>query len=256
MVARLGADIYQEKEMLEEFLHRSGDMHSLCAKLVFHEELKDIPVEKVAELRPDLRKKVKSIEFSQQFGGGAKAVADAMGCSRKEAEVFVQAYKDGFKGITKFKEQGSKFVRENGYIIISKHTGLRLHWEDWKKWREIEDLPDQIRNYEYTSDEIKEHNMAGAKYDRLALNVVTQGTGAEIIKLSVILLGNWILKKGYFGKILLCDMVHDELVLEYPKEIAYEVTPMVTKCMEYAAAQLCKSLPIPAKPECGDHWIH
>ena len=25
MVARLGADIYEEKEMLEEFLHRSGD---------------------------------------------------------------------------------------------------------------------------------------------------------------------------------------------------------------------------------------
>ena len=65
--SRLGADIYEEKEMLEEFLHRSGDMHSLCAKLVFYEELKDIPIEKIKDLRPDLRKKVKSIEFSQQF---------------------------------------------------------------------------------------------------------------------------------------------------------------------------------------------
>lgn len=42
-------------------------MHSLCAKLVFYEELKDIPIEKIKDLRPDLRKKVKSIEFSQQF---------------------------------------------------------------------------------------------------------------------------------------------------------------------------------------------
>lgn len=42
-------------------------MHSLCAKLVFHEDLKDIPVKDIAKVRPDLRKKVKPIEFSQQF---------------------------------------------------------------------------------------------------------------------------------------------------------------------------------------------
>ena len=65
--SRLGADIYDEPEMLEEFLNRSGDMHSLCAKLVFHEELKDIPIEEIKDKRPDLRKKVKPIEFSQQF---------------------------------------------------------------------------------------------------------------------------------------------------------------------------------------------
>ena len=65
--SRLGADIYNEPEMLEEFLHRSGDMHSLCAKLVFHEELKDVAIEDIKTLRPDLRKKVKPIEFSQQF---------------------------------------------------------------------------------------------------------------------------------------------------------------------------------------------
>lgn len=208
--SRLGADIYEEPEMLEEFLHRSGDMHSLCAKLVFHEELKDIPIEKIKDLRPDLRKKVKSIEFSQQFGGGAKAVANSMGCSFQEANKFVQAYKDGFKGIAKFKEIGSNFVRNNGYILISKHTGLRLNWEDWKKWRAIEDMPENLRNHEYTADELKEHNMAAAKWDRLALNVVTQGTGAEIIKLSVILLGNWILKHNYFGIVKICDMVHDD----------------------------------------------
>lgn len=65
--SRLGADIYNEPEMLKEFLEGSGDMHSLCAKLVFHEDLKDIPVKDIAKVRPDLRKKVKPIEFSQQF---------------------------------------------------------------------------------------------------------------------------------------------------------------------------------------------
>ena len=173
--SRLGADIYNEPEMLEEFLHRSGDMHSLCAKLVFHEELKDVAIEDIKTLRPDLRKKVKPIEFSQQFGGGAGAVADALGCSREEAQKFVKAYADGFKGITEFKKKGSAFVRKYGYVLICEHTGHKLYWEDFKKWREIEDLPEYIYKREYTSEERKEHEGAAAKWDRMALNAPTQG---------------------------------------------------------------------------------
>ena len=62
---------FEESQVLKELQIKSLQdnilMHSLCAKLVFHEELKDIPIEKIKDLRPDLRKKVKSIEFSQQF---------------------------------------------------------------------------------------------------------------------------------------------------------------------------------------------
>lgn len=254
--SRLGADIYNEKEMLEEFLHRSGDMHSLCAKIVFHEELKDVPIEQIKDVRPDLRKKVKPIEFSQQFGGGGKAVADALGCSMEEASKFVKAYADGFKGISEFKQKGSRFVRNNGYVLICKRTGIKLWWEDWKKWREMEDLPEELQRREYTSEERKIHNTAGAKWDRMALNSPTQGTGAEIIKLATIMFFWWLVKEGYFNQVLICDMVHDEIVVEFPAELKDIVPPMLKKCMEKAAAQLCTSLPIPAVPETGDHWIH
>ena len=124
--SRLGADIYNEPEMLREFIEGSGDIHSLCAKLVFHEELKDVEIKDIKHVRPDLRKKVKPIEFSQQFGGGPGAVADALGCSKEEATKFVRAYANGFKGISAFKAAGSKFVREKGYIVICKHTGHKI----------------------------------------------------------------------------------------------------------------------------------
>ena len=62
--SRLGADIYQEPTMLKEFLEGSGDMHSLCAKMVFAEELKDVEIKDIKKVRPDLRKKVKSVEFN------------------------------------------------------------------------------------------------------------------------------------------------------------------------------------------------
>ena len=254
--SRLGADIYNEPEMLEEFLHRSGDMHSLCAKLVFHEELKDIPIEEIKYKRPDLRKKVKPIEFSQQFGGGAGAVADALGCSREEASKFVKAYADGFKGITEFKKKGSAFVRKYGYVLICEHTGHKLYWEDFKKWREIEDLPEYIYKREYTSEERKEHEGAAAKWDRMALNAPTQGSGIAILKLSMTLFFKWLCNEGYFNKVLLCNLIHDEAVIEYPEELKDIVVPKLKEYMEKGASVLCKKLPIPCVPETGDHWIH
>ena len=254
--SRLGADIYNEPEMLEEFLHRSGDMHSLCAKLVFHEELKDIPIEEIKDKRPDLRKKVKPIEFSQQFGGGAGAVADSLGCSREEAQKFVKAYADGFKGITEFKKKGSEFVRTHGYVLICEHTGHKLYWEDFKKWRDIEDTPEYIYKREYSSEERKEHEGAAAKWDRMALNAPTQGSGIAILKLSMTLFFKWLCKEGYFNKVLLCNLVHDEAVIEYPEELKDIVVPKLKYYMEKGASILCKKLPIPCVPETGDHWIH
>lgn len=254
--SRLGADIYNEPAMLEEFLHRSGDIHSLCAKMVFHEELKDIPIEEIKDKRPDLRKKVKPIEFSQQFGGGPGAVADALGCSREEAQKFVKAYADGFKGITEFKKKGSAFVRSNGYIVICQHTGHKIYWEDFKKWREIEDLPEYIYKREYSEKERKEHEGAAAKWDRMSLNTPTQGTGIAILKLSMTLFFKWLCKEGYFGKILICDLIHDEAVIEYPKNLKDIVVPKLKEYMEKGASVLCKRLPIPAVPETGLYWIH
>ena len=67
---------------------------------------------------------------------------------------------------------------------------------------------------------------------------------------------NWIVTNDYFGKVLICDLVHDEAVVEAPKEIADLAFNKLKECMEKAAAVICKSLPIPASPEIGDHWIH
>lgn len=254
--SRLGADIYQDQEMLKEFLEGSGDMHSLCAKLVFHDELEGIEVKDIKKLRPDLRKKVKPIEFSQQFGGGPRAVADALGCSTAEAKKFVKAYADGFKGVSAFKEKGSRFVRKNGYIIICKYTGHRLNWQDHAKWREIEDVPEQIRVREYSEHELREHDGAAAKWDRLALNVVTQGSGIIILKYAMTMFFKWIIENNLFEKVLICDLVHDEAVIEYPEDMRDVVESKLVKAMEKAASVFCKSLPIPAEPATGLHWIH
>ena len=66
--ARLGADIYQEKSMINEFLNGSGDMHSLCAYMVYTDIIpRNTPIKDIKKLYPHQRKEVKSIEFSQQL---------------------------------------------------------------------------------------------------------------------------------------------------------------------------------------------
>lgn len=57
--SRLAADIYNEPVLLEEFLHGSGDAHSVFAKAFFPKELEGIDVKDIATKRPDLRKRAK-----------------------------------------------------------------------------------------------------------------------------------------------------------------------------------------------------
>jgi DNA polymerase-1 len=265
--ARLGADIYNEPEMLKEFIEGSGDMHSLCAKMVFSEELKDIEVKDIKKLRPDLRKKVKSVEFAKQFGGTAFAIASSLGCSLEEAQNFSDYYDNGFKGVTSFKRKGSKEVREKGYVLMSPITGHKMYWWDWNCWKKRQKLFDSSEwdwntyrtLHKGTGDSVhlmvKEHFKAASKWDRMALNAPTQGGGAIIIKHAAINLFNWIVDHNYFNKIHLCAMVHDEVVCDYPEEVS-EFPKVLETVMEEAAAEYCKSLSIPAEAAVGDHWIH
>lgn len=264
--SRLGADIYQEKSMIDEFLHGSGDMHSLCAYMVYKEIPRDTPISEIAERYPKLRKAVKPIEFSQQFGGSEFAIQGAMGCTLEEAQEFKRAYDEGFPGIAKFKAKGSQFVRANGYVLMCQYSGHKMYWWDWEQWKERQARYSQPgfwdeykAHHKGTGDalalEVKHHFQAASKWDRMALNGPTQGSGIVILKIAMRKFFEWILANGYFNKVKLCALVHDEAVIEFPKDI--EDAPQVLKtCMEEAAALVCKSLPIPSKPETSDHWVH
>ena len=51
-------------------------------------------------------------------------------------------------------------------------------------------------------------------------------------------------------------MVHDEFNVEAPDEIAEEMSDLLIKCMSKAGDQFCKTVPLTAEAEIGDHWIH
>ena len=264
--SRLGADIYNEKSMIDEFLYGSGDMHSLCAYMIYKDEIpRDTNIKDIKKLFPKLRKDVKSIEFSQQFGGSEFSIMGSMGCSIEEARAFKEAYDKGFPGITAFKQKGSKFVRQNGYVLICQETGHKMYWWDWEKWKEeqesfTEQFWEEYRQFHKgTNDEIAQmvsrHFKVASKWDRMALNGPTQGTGACILKDAATALFNWVIDNNLFGKVKFCAFVHDEICVEFPKEMDF-FPKMLEKLMQDSAAKYCKALPIPAEASVGSYWIH
>lgn len=267
MEARIGAEVYNEKMLLDEFLYRSGDTHAAYAKVVFAEELKDIDVTEIKAKRPDLRNKVKSVEFAVQFGSDGTAVAPQLGISKEEARQLVTNLLSGMKGLASYKEKAGKALMKTGYVEIMPQTGHKSYWWDYNVWKERQKSFDSKFWEDYklyhkgTGDEVaimvKKHFQAVSKWrDRNSLNMPTQGGGAVVLKDAMITWFNWVVDNGYFGKILLVNLTHDECNSEFPEELKDTYPKIVEDIMEKAAAKYYHKLPIPAVAEVGQYWIH
>lgn len=182
--ARLAGDIYNDQAIKDIFLN-DIDSHSMYAKIFFKKELEGVDVKDIKKLRPDLRQKAKGPEFALNFGGGVSAIMSSIGCTEEEANEIIRNYEEGFKGTAEFAKKGSKFVRENGYVVMNPMTGHRMIWWDWNEWKErgktfTPEFWEDYRNYHKgTGDAIalmvKTHFKAASKWDRMARNAPTQG---------------------------------------------------------------------------------
>lgn len=266
--SRLAADIYQDKEFYKEFTEGSGDTHSMFAWVVFRKECEECGctgVQDVKKKAPQWRKAVKAVEFAYLFGAAAPTISKAADCSVEQAQAYLDALDKGFVGVSSFAKKGSAFVRSHGYILISPVTGHKMYWWDWDKWKEVQasftqEFWDEYRTWHKGTGDavammVREHFQAAGKYDRMARNTPTQGTGACILKHAMTQLFNWIVLNNYFNKVHICCSVHDEIVCDYPETLT-EFPNILESIMESSASVFCKSLPIPAEASVGTHWIH
>lgn len=189
--SRLGADIYNEPAMIEEYLYGSGDIHSLVAKACFPQELADVPVKEIKKKRPDLRKKAKAPEFAKQFGGGAFSISESLGISIEEAQKIEQSYDESFKGITTYAKKALDLIKQNGYILIHPLTGHKVYWYEYKMWKKRQSSFDEsfmqyykkLKNsltpeeFNKTKEKkvLSKHYKIISKWGRLGLNSPTQG---------------------------------------------------------------------------------
>lgn len=126
------ANISKDKAMIELFLHGCGDLHSLVAKMVYPDELRDIPVEQVKRVRPDLRKKAKAPEFTFAYGGDANTLIGRDHIPEDEARAIEANYKKGFPGVAAYQSYQRKIVMQLGYINTCPEVGFRAHIYDFE----------------------------------------------------------------------------------------------------------------------------
>lgn len=85
---------------------------------------------------------------------------------------------------------------------------------------------------------------------------MVQGSAADCTKYASYLLWKWILENNYFGIVKTVNIVHDEILVECPEDIAELVSEKVRECMETAGKYFCKRVPLSAAPQIADYWVH
>lgn len=267
------ANISKDKAMIDLFLHGCGDLHSLVAKMVYPDELKDIPVEQVKKLRPDLRKKAKAPEFTFAYGGDANTLISKDHIPEEEAKLIEANYKKGFPGVAAYQSYQRKVVMQLGYINTCPEVGFRAYIYDfeeldriqkqfnqefWTKYRKlkIENPSDPIVN------DVKYYFKRKSASERQSINYPIQSRGSAIFKIAAVNLFNWVVNNGLFGIVKFCIPAHDEFNIEAPEEIAEQVADKLHECMVRAGKFICKIVPLEAEVSrlkngtLPTYWIH
>jgi DNA polymerase-1 len=198
---RIMAHLSGDQNLLKAF-QQGQDVHRATAAEVFGVNL--------AQVTNDQRRSAKAINFGLIYGMSAFGLARQLNISRKQAAEYIELYFERYPGVQHYMNQVRHLAAENGYVET--HFGRRLY------------LP-----------EINSSNgMRRQAAERTAINAPMQGTAADIIKLAMINVDNWLQTNQLKSRMIM--QVHDELVLEVPEDEYKQVVLGVTECMESAAS--------------------
>ena len=246
------------------------DGHSFVAKMCFPNELADIPENKVAELRPDLRKASKGCKFCFHYGGQPITAATNLGIPIETAEKVYVNYFNSFPGIKAYFEKVQKEAKERGYILISELTGHKVFSYKWDEYlersKEINKAfwEQRKRAIAENNEELKQElqrkltwvSSYRGNIERAALNYPVQGTAALITKLAVVKLFEYLLNNNLLFTVKICTLVHDEILIECPISIQEQMKKVLVDCMEDAGSVFVTCVKLKAVAQSSDHWLH
>lgn len=219
---RLAAILSGDQKLMEIF-QRGEDAHAGVAARVFK-----VPV---GEVDKAMRIKAKTINFGILYGMGVTALQKNLGTDRKEAQEFYNQYFSTFSGLAAYLDRVKADTERKGYTETM--FGRRRYFSGFRS-----PLP-YIR----------------AQAERMAINAPIQGTQADIIKLAMRKIDDWIRRNGDENKIYLVLQVHDELVFEVSRELVDEAAKNFKKIMETVIPQeKMAGVPIVAEAHVGDNW--
>ena len=202
---------------LQHAFATGADVHRATASEVFGVGLD--------EVSSDQRRAAKAINFGLIYGMGVFGLASNLGITRDAAQAYIDRYFARYPSVAQYMESTKVSARELGYVQTV--FGRKL-------W-----LP-EIRGGSGPRRQ-------GA--ERAAINAPMQGTAADLIKLAMIAVQNWIIKEKMASRIVM--QVHDELVLEVPQDELEVVRERVPALM-CNVAEL--RVPLLAEVGVGSNW--
>ncbi len=213
---RLAAVMAQDKNFIKAF-QDGADIHKRTAAEILEKDENDITREE--------RSAAKAINFGILYGMGSRNLARSSGLSKEAAEVFLARYFELHPGISNYIKTTKAFAHKKGYVETM--FGRRRYLPD------IHSGMQQLRS--------------GA--ERMAVNMPIQGTQADLVKMAMISVQDYIEKNNLSVKMLL--QVHDELVFEIKNSDLNIVIPPIRAIME----NIWKSeVPLIVDVEVGKNW--
>ncbi|HVP63802.1 MAG TPA: DNA polymerase, partial [candidate division Zixibacteria bacterium] len=190
---------YSEDPLLVEAYRRGDDIHTLTAAQVFGVPPMMIDAEH--------RRRAKAVNFGIVYGLSAFGLSQQLGIDRKEAQSFIDAYFEKYKGVRQFIDATLEQARRDGYVRTI--------------FGRVRPIPDILS---------KNPNQRGFA-ERTAVNTPLQGTAADLIKLAMIAIDRELALRKLRSQMLL--QVHDELVFECPEDEVEQVRELVRDNMEH-----------------------
>ncbi|MDE0875587.1 MAG: DNA polymerase I [Porticoccaceae bacterium] len=213
---RIMAHLSEDPSLLAAFA-AGQDIHRATAAEVFGTDTESVTV--------DQRRSAKAINFGLIYGMSAFGLARQLNIGRKQAADYIELYFQRYPGVQHYMNNIRHSAAEFGYVET--YFGRRLY------------LP-----------EISSSNgMRRQAAERTAINAPMQGTAADIIKLAMISVDDWLQNSDLDSVIIM--QVHDELVLEVPEQELEIVSAGLAQRMEQATSL---KVPLVVDVGVGDNW--
>ncbi len=193
------------------------DVHRATASEVFGVPLPEVTSEQ--------RRYAKTINFGLIYGMSAFGLAAQLGIERDAAKTYIDRYFARYPGVQNYMEETRRLARQQGYVETV--FGRRL-------WLSEINSPNGPRRQ---------------AAERAAINAPMQGTAADLIKLAMIAVDDWLHRERLATRLVM--QVHDELVLEVPRDELDLVRERVAALMTGVGAL---DVPLEVEVGAGPNW--
>jgi DNA polymerase-1 len=216
---RIMAAMSGDEGMIEAF-HQDLDIHSATAAKVYGVELEDV--------LPEMRSTAKMVNFGIIYGISAFGLSQRLAIPRGEAAEIIETYFEKYPGVKEFMDRTIATTHEQGYIETL--TGRRRYLRD------------------ITSSNATVRGNA----ERAAINTPIQGTAADMIKIAMIKVQEFLDPAKYKSRMLL--QIHDELIFDLHQDEADTLPGEIVSLME-SALPLPNDVPAKVDSGTGKNWL-